>query len=126
LTTTPAGTLAFGNAAEGHPHTVPLTVSSSAPVGLFDLSTKITGSDAKDFSVDGGKCTTIEELKPGATCTYMVTLKAKKKFLGAVNANLEITAMFRPGVCPKGDVQNRGVLLAGFVGQVGTRTPDSR
>jgi hypothetical protein len=125
LTTNPDGTLAFGDAAAGHPITLPLTLTSSAPVGLFNLSTKITGSDAKDFSVAGGNCTTINKLSPNATCTYNVTLKAKKKFLNAVNANLEITAMFRPGVCPAGDVQNVGVLLAGFVAQAGTRTPGS-
>jgi hypothetical protein len=126
LTTSPAGTLAFGDAAEGHPVTLPLTLSSSDPIESFALSTKITGQDAKDFSVSGGSCTTINRLKPNASCTYQVTLKAKKKFIGAVNANLEITGMFRPGVCPKGDVQNRGVTLAGMVNQVGARTPDSR
>ena len=126
LTTTPAGTLAFGDAAEGHPIAKTLEVMSSAPVALLGLSTAITGSDAKDFAVTGGSCTTISRLKAGGTCKYTVTLKAKSRFIGAVNANLEITAMFRPGVCPVGDVQNVGVTLAGNVAQVGTRRPDSR
>ena len=126
LTTTPAGTLAFGDAAEGHPVTKTLEVMSSAPVALLGLSTVITGNDAKDFAVNGGSCTTISRLKAGGTCKYTVTLKAKSKFIGAVNANLEITAMFRPKVCPAGDVQNVGVTLAGNVAQIGTRKPDSR
>jgi hypothetical protein len=99
---------------------------SSAPAALLGLSIVITGNDAQDFSVEGGSCTTISRLKAGGTCKYNVTLKAKKKFIGAVNANLEITAMFRPGVCPAGDVQNVAVTLAGNVEQVGARTPDSR
>ncbi|HXN14370.1 MAG TPA: thaumatin family protein [Candidatus Acidoferrales bacterium] len=126
LTTNPAGTLAFGDVAAGHPHTVPLMVTNGEPVGSLALSTKITGVDAKDFSVAGGSCTNITKLKAGATCTYQVTLKGKKKFLGAVNANLEITGMLKPGVCPKGDVQNVGVTLAGFVASADVRTPDSR
>ncbi len=126
MTTTPAGTLAFGDAAEGHPVTKTLELMSSAPVPLLGLSTVITGSDAKDFAVNGGSCTTISRLKAGATCKYSVKLKAKSKYIGAVNANLEITAMFRPGVCPTGDVQNVGVTLAGMVLEVGTRKPDSR
>ncbi len=126
LTTSPAGTLAFGDAAAGTPLTLPLTLTSSAPVGLINLSTKISGADGKDFSVTGGSCTNVSRLKAGASCTYNVKLKAKKKFLGAVSANLEITAMFSPGVCPAGDVQNVGVTLAGYVAQADTRTPDPR
>jgi hypothetical protein len=105
---------------------VPLMVTNNEPAGSLDLSTTITGADANDFSVTGGNCKTIERLQSGATCTYQVTLKAKPKILGAVNANLEITGKFRPGVCPKGDVQNVGVTLAGMVDPIGTRTPDSR
>ena len=58
---------------------------------------------------------TIKKLKPNASCTYKLMLKAKKKFLDGVNANLEITAMFSPGVCPAGDVENIGLTLAGNV-----------
>ena len=93
---------------------------------MFHLSTQITGSDAKDFKVAGGSCTTIKKLKANSSCTYEVTLKARKKFAGAVNANLEITAMFGPGVCPAGDVEEVGVTLAGNVGEAGTRKQDSR
>jgi hypothetical protein len=118
LTTNPAGTLAFPATTVGHPRTATLTVSSSAPVELLKLSTKITGTDAKDFSVTGGSCKTSKKLKPNASCTYKVKLKAKKQFLDAVDANLEITAMFRPGVCPAGDVENVGVTLAGNVDEI--------
>jgi hypothetical protein len=59
-------------------------------------------------------------LKPNASCTYKVKLKAKKQFLDAVDANLEITAMFARGVCPAGDVQNVGVTLAGNVAEAGS------
>lgn len=121
LTTNPAGTLAFGDMTVKKPVTLPLMVTNSEPAGSLNLSTKITGVDATDFSVAGGSCTTINRLKAGATCTYKLTLKAKKKFLGAVNANLEITGTFRPGMCPKGDVQNVGVLLAGFVAAASSR-----
>jgi hypothetical protein len=99
---------------------------SSAPVALFGLSTLINGNDATDFIVNGGSCTTISRLKAGGTCKYSVTLKAKKKFIGAVKANLEITAAFRPGVCPAGDIQNVAVTLAGNVAQVDARKQGSR
>ena len=98
-----------------------MQVTNSGSPGSLDLSTKITGGDATDFKVIGGSCTTINRLNSGATCTYKLKLKAKKKFLGAVNANLEITGTFRPGVCPKGDVQNVGVLLSGFVASAGSK-----
>jgi Thaumatin family len=121
LATSPAGTLPFGDVAAGHPQTANLQVTNNGSPGSLDLSTKITGTDAKDFSVAGGSCTTINRLKASATCTYKVTIKAKKKLLGAVSANLEITGTFRPGVCPKGDVQNVGVNLAGFVASAGSK-----
>lgn len=100
--------------------TVSLSLTSSAPVNLFKLSTKITGSDAKDFSVVGGSCTTVKKLKPNVPCTYKVKLKAKNKFPGQVDANLEITAMFAPGVCPKGDNEVVNVTLAGNVAEAGS------
>lgn len=87
---------------------------------MFKLSTKITGTDAKDFSVTGGSCKTSKKLTPNASCTYKVKLKAKKQFLDAVDANLEITAMFARGVCPAGDLQNVGVTLAGNVAEAGS------
>jgi hypothetical protein len=90
-------------------------VTNNEPVGSLDLTSKITGGNANDFSVTGGNCRTINRLKPGQTCSYQVTLKAKGKVLGAVNTNLQITGMFRQGVCPAGDVQSVSVNLAGFV-----------
>jgi hypothetical protein len=120
LTANPAGTLAFPATTVGHSRTQTLTISSSAPVSLSKLSTQITGADAKDFAVTGGSCKTIKKLKPNASCSYKVKLKAKKTFLDGVKANLEITAMFSPGVCPAGDIENVSVTLAGNVAQAGT------
>ena len=121
LATNPSGTFPFPAAVAGHPETGSMQVTNSGSPGSLDLSTKITGGDATDFKVIGGSCTTINRLKTGATCSYELKLKAKKKFLGAVNANLEITGTFRQGVCPKGDVQNVGVLLSGFVASAGSK-----
>ena len=71
-------------------------------MSLFNLSTQITGAAARDFAVVGGSCKTIKKLKPNVPCKYDLNLKAKKKFLGGVSANLEITAMFSPGSMPGG------------------------
>ena len=90
-----------------------LKLTSSAPVNLFNLSTQITGAAASDFAVVGGSCMTIKKLKPNVPCKYDLIYKAKKKFLGGVSANLEITAMFAPGVCPAGDVENINLTLSG-------------
>ena len=126
LSTNPAGTFAFGDAVAGHPVTLPLMVTNNEPAGALDLSTKLNGGNAKDFSVAGGSCTTIDRLKAGATCTYQLKLKAKKKIPGPVSTNLQITGKFRPGTCPAGDVQDVTVHLAGMVVQAGARTQDSR
>ena len=120
LVTNPEGTLAFGNVTVKKSVTLPLTVTNNEPVGSLNLTETITGGNAAgDFSVAGGNCTTIGKLKPGQLCTYNLTLKAKKKALGAVNANFNVTGTFRPGVCPKGDVQSVSVNLAGFVQAAG-------
>ncbi len=116
LTTNPAGTLAFGDVEPKQSVKLPLMVTNNEPLGgELKLSTKIQNGDAKDFSVSGGNCTTINRLQPGQTCTYELKLKGSKKTPGAVNANLLITGKFRQGVCPKGDVQSVSVTLAGSV-----------
>jgi hypothetical protein len=115
LTTNPGGTLAFGDVRVKKSVTLPLMVTNNEPVGSLDLTSSIMGGNANDFSVTGGSCRTINRLKPGQTCNYQVTLKAKGKVLGAVNTNLQITGTFRQGVCPAGDVQSVSVNLAGFV-----------
>ena len=116
LTTTPDGTLAFGDVTVKKSVTLPLTVQNNEPVGSLDLTETIMGGNASDdFSVTGGSCETINRLKPGKTCSYQVRFKPKGKVLGAVNTNLQITGTFRQGVCPKGDVQSVSVNLAGFV-----------
>jgi hypothetical protein len=53
-------------------------------------------------------------------------LKAKNKFPGQVDANLKITAMFAPNVCPAGDVEYVDVTLAGLVDEIGSRNQDSQ
>ena len=123
LTTNPEGTLAFGNVTVKKSVTLPLMVTNNEPAGALNLTETITGGNSNDFSVNGGSCTTINKLKAGQTCTYKVTLKGKKKTLGAVNANLQVTGTFRPGVCPKGDVQSVSVNLAGFVQAAGAQSP---
>jgi hypothetical protein len=115
LSTNPAGTLAFGNVTVKKSVTLPLMVTNNEPAGSLNLTSNITGRNANDFSVTGGSCTTINRLKAGQTCSYQVSLKAKKNVLGAVNANLQVTGKFRQGVCPMGDVQSVTVNLAGFV-----------
>ena len=116
LTTSPDGTLAFGDLKVKKSATLPLKVTNNEPVGSLNLTKTITGGNASDdFSVKGGSCETVNRLKPGQTCSYQVRFKPKGKVLGAVNANLQITGTFRQGVCPAGDVQSVSVNLAGFV-----------
>ncbi|MFZ2063246.1 MAG: thaumatin family protein [Candidatus Binatus sp.] len=120
FSTIPSGTAAFKATTAGNSRGLMLKLTSSAPVNLFNLSTQITGAAASDFAVVGGSCMTIKKLKPNVPCKYDLIFKAKKKFLGGVSANLEITAMFAPGICPAGDVENVGVTLAGNVSEAGS------
>jgi hypothetical protein len=102
-----------------------LQVTNNEPAGSLKLSEKISGGNARDFSVVGGSCTTINRLKAGQTCTYQVRLKARKKSLGGVASNLTITGAFKSGVCP-GKVQSQMVTLAGFVVSQDSRTDGSQ
>lgn len=116
LTTSPDGTLAFGDVKVKKSVTLPLKVTNNEPVGSLNLTKTVTGGNASDdFSVKGGSCGTVNRLKPGQTCSYQIRFKPKGKILGAVNTNLQITGTFRQGVCPAGDVQSVSVNLAGFV-----------
>jgi Thaumatin family len=115
LSTNPGSTLAFGDVTVKKSVTLPVVVTNSEPAGSLNLATNIMGANASDFSVAGGNCTKVNRLKAGQTCSYEVMFKPKKKVLGAVNANLQITGTFRQRVCPKGDVQSVTVNLAGFV-----------
>jgi hypothetical protein len=125
LTTSPAGTVAFGDVLVGKSVTETLKVTNNEPAGgALKLTKKIQPADA-GFSVTGGSCTTINWLGGGKTCKYQFKLKGKKRNSGAVNANLLITGTFRPEVCP-GHVQSVSVLLAGFVAEAAARINDSR
>jgi hypothetical protein len=114
LTTNPDGTLPFTPIGFKKSLTESLMVTNGEPPGgSLDLTTKIQNGNADDFSITGGNCTTINRLGAGDSCTYKIKLNGKTK--GAVGADLTITGTFRKGVCPKGDVQNVTVHLAGNV-----------
>jgi hypothetical protein len=127
LTTSPAGTLAFGNVDAGGWVSSKLTVKNlEPPVGSLSLTAKMLNGYPNDFSVTGGNCTTIARLAAGQTCTYKLKLVPKGKHLGAVNTNLRIVGTLRPGVCPAGDTQTVWVTLSGYVQGVAARTKQPR
>ena len=134
LTTSPAGTLAFGDVSANVPVTLPLTVTNAAsgllPAGTLSLSWKIQNlvknGGASDFKVTGGSCKKNKKLKNDSSCTYTVRLKAKKSNEGkALNAQLLITGKFGPNVCP-GHKQSVPVTLAGSVVAPAARPTEGR
>jgi len=102
LSTSPAGTLAFGDVVDKQSATLPLTVSNDLSDTL-KLTTAISNSggtkQADDFKVDkskktAGTCTTNPKLSGSGSCAYNITLKPKANSLGAVQAQLTITGKF--------------------------------
>lgn len=115
LTTNPAGTLAFGNVQVKQSVTLPLMVTNGEPAGTLTLKPKIHHRNAGYFMVAGGTCRTNNQLGPGQSCSYQLTLTGGRQAVGAVSTDFKITGTFGAKVCPAGDVQSVSVNLAGNI-----------
>ncbi len=115
LTTNPAGTLAFGNVQVKRSVTLPLMVTNNEPAGTLTLTPKIHHRNRGYFMVASGTCKTNNQLGPGQSCAYQLTLTGGPQAVGAVSSDFLVTGKFGANVCPTGDFQSVSVTLAGNI-----------
>ncbi|MHB8383348.1 MAG: thaumatin family protein [Candidatus Binataceae bacterium] len=117
LSTSPAGTLAFGNVAVGASVTLPVTVTNNEPAGTLKLHAEILRPRNHSFAITGGTCQAGTLLSTGGSCTYEITLTGLKPHKGdALSVPFFIRGHFENHVCP-GHIQSATVDLSTFVNQ---------
>ncbi len=110
LSTTPEGTLAFGDVVVGEKLKETLTVTNPNPTISFRLSYEKINGNKKDFLVSGGSCETSRKVKGNSSCTYLLTFKPSKKHI----YEGESVAFVITATPANGNAQVLVVTLAGY------------